>query len=133
MKEYIKYVEDDYIEFITLPKEQSHPNGYKPLLPLLSENKEQQGEFSFIKLIIQDDAVYFQLLKNTIENSNGNIRIIPVNKFRVYVNTGDEIKTPSEEIQRSIKEFLTAIQDPTIEDQMLKARNLFLNESKQIL
>lgn len=133
MKEYIKYVDDDYIEFLTLPKEASQPNGYKPLLPLyISENVEQQEAFSFIKLIIQEDAIYFQLL-NTIESSNGNIRIIPFDKFRVYVNAGDDIKTPSETIQNSIKELLTAIQDPTIEAQMLKAKNLFLNNGKHIL
>lgn len=96
------------------------------------ENVEQQEAFSFIKLIIQEDAIYFQLL-NTIESSNGNIRIIPFDKFRVYVNAGDDIKTPSETIQNSIKELLTAIQDPTIEAKMLKAKNLFLNNGKHIL
>lgn len=83
MKEYMKYVSDDYQDVIQIEED---PNGtfiiekgFLPLTKIENPDEDENTEYVAIKLILGNDTIQYQMLQaDHGEESHDNIRIIPI-------------------------------------------------------
>lgn len=83
MKEYMKYVSDDYQDVIQIEED---PNGtfiiekgFLPLIKIDNPDEDENTEYVAVKLILEDDNIKYQMLQaDHGEESHDNIRIIPI-------------------------------------------------------
>lgn len=83
MKEYMKYVSDDYQDVIQTEED---PNGtfiiekgFLPLTKIENPDEDENTEYVAIKLILGNDTIQYQMLQaDHGEESHDNIRIIPI-------------------------------------------------------
>lgn len=136
MNQYIKFLEDNYYEVITTYDEYALedgveitiPDGFKELLPLDDGTPEPETN-QFVKLILEDDKVYYKFLKTSEETSSGNVRIIPTTQF-YFINLDADNETPTEIIQDEAKMILQAMADPQVCSSLKKAHELFTQHLK---
>lgn len=131
MKEYIKFVNDNYHEVLKVDDEAALndgveiviPDGFLELLPL-DDGTPPTEKHTCVKLIIQDDKVYYKFLEKQEETSSGNVRIVRTTEF-FFINLEDDTITPTQEIQQCTKEILQALTAEETYDSLDKARSLF--------
>lgn len=83
MKEYMKYVSDDYQDVIQIEED---PNGtfiiekgFLPLIKIDNPDEDENTEYVAVKLILEDDNIKYQMLQaDHGEESHDNIRIIQI-------------------------------------------------------
>lgn len=133
MKECIKFVNDDYQEIVCIDDGAEVPAGFKPLIPLSDGSDPVPGSSAkYVKLLIQEDAVFFKLLDSTDENSSGNVRIINLTKPWFYVEEIDPDLSEecpgehpalrsSEQRQEETRQFLQGIASTEVNSGLQKA------------
>ena len=83
MKEYMKYLSDDYQEVIQMEED---PNGtlvidegFLPLIKIEDPDDDGNTDYVAVKLILEDKSIKYQMLQaDHGEESHDNIRIIPI-------------------------------------------------------
>ena len=127
MKEYIKFINDNYHEVLKVDDEAALnegeeitiPDGFLELLPL-DDGTPPAEKHTCVKFIIQDDKVYYKFLEKQEETSSGNVRIVSTNNF-LFINLGDDTVASTEEIQECAKLLLSEETYRSLD----KARSLF--------
>lgn len=138
MKEFIRYGCNDYYETLVVYDEASEaagveisiPDGFKPLVKL-EDNRPDPENPRYVKLIFQDDKVYYKFYSQLSEVSADNVRIVPLEQFLVVANLSYDLETPTEEIQNNMKEYLSLLLSQDYQEWRTKVANEDLLQTLQ--
>lgn len=128
MKEYMKYVSDDYQDVIQIEED---PNGtfiiekgFLPLTEIENPDEDENTEYVAIKLILGNDTIQYQMLQaDHGEESHDNIRIIPIQNTGILYSEDNYahssviqkyanlLKNNSEAIDNAIREMKQQAED----------------------
>lgn len=105
MKEYMKYVSDDYQEVIQIEED---PNGtvtidkgFLPLIKVEDPAEDENTEYVAVKLVLGDDTIQYQMLQvDHGEESRDNIRIIHIQERDLLFFGNDQV--PTKVIQKHV-------------------------------
>lgn len=144
MKEFVRYCSNSYYETLVVDDEAAEaagveisiPDGFKPLVKLEDERPDPENP-RYIKLIFQEDKVYYKLYDQLLEISSDNVHVIPLEQF-LYVDLPNDLTTPTE-IQNDIKEYLSLLRSPEYQAWYTKVSNedylpkILQNEQENVL
>jgi len=129
MKEFIRYGCNNYYETLVVDDEGAEaagveisiPDGFKPLVKL-EDNRPDPENPRYVKLIFQEDKVYYKLYDQLLEVSADNVHVVPLEQF-LYVDLSYDLATPTEEIQNDMKEYLSLLLSPDYQAWRTKVAN----------
>jgi hypothetical protein len=132
MKYYIKYISETYFELIETSDDveaTTIPAGFKPLLLLDDGTPNPIDGINYLKLIINDDVVYYKYYQECSEISDSNVKIIDMADGNLFgFDVGGCTDLPTEIIQASALCFFGADTDTIINEWQNKGFN---NEYRQ--
>ena len=110
MREFMKYISDDYQEVIKLEEdsngEYTIDDGFLPLMKIEHPDEDESTEYVAVKLILGDEAIQFQMLPaDHGEESNGNIRIISILDQSILL-FDNNLDVPTSKIETSVSWML---------------------------
>lgn len=114
MKEYMKYISDDYQEVIQIKENQNGTynieKSFLPLIKIDNPDEDENTEYVAIKYILGNDTIQFQMLQaGHGEESYDNIRIIPINEQSIILFDGCNSESHTE-LKRNINWMLNNIE-----------------------
>lgn len=129
MKEFIRYGSNKYYETLVVDDEAAErdgvqitiPDGFKPLVKL-EDNRPDPENPRYVKLIFQEDKVYYKAYDQLLEVSADNVHVVPLEQF-LYFDLLCDLATPTEEIQNDIKEYLSLLLSPGYQAWRTKVAN----------
>lgn len=129
MKEFIRYGCNNYYETLVVDDEGAEaagveisiPDGFKPLVKLADKRPDPENP-RYVKLIFQEDTVYYKLYDQLLEVSADNVHVVPLEQF-LYVELYCDLATPTEEIQNDMKEYLSLLLSPEYQEWHTKVTN----------
>lgn len=127
MKYYIKYISETYFELIETSDDveaTTIPAGYKPLQLLDDGTPNPTDGINYLKLIINDDVVYYKYYQECSEISDSNVKIIDLAGGNLFSFNVDECTViPTEIIQASALYIFGADTDTIINEWQKKGFN----------